>query len=67
MALQRLTAQQAVDGRLPERPGQAPAAVLADLLGLHPTTAVKWMHQAGADWTRYAAEVARTRNYQPGE
>jgi hypothetical protein len=46
---------------------QIPAAVLADLLGLHPTTAVKWMHQAGADWTRYAAELARDRNHQPGE
>jgi hypothetical protein len=46
---------------------QLPAAVLADLLGLHPTTAVKWMHQAGADWTSHAAEVARTRNHQPGE
>jgi len=46
---------------------QLPAAVLADLLGLHPTTAVKWMHQAGADWTRYAAELARDRNHQPGE
>jgi hypothetical protein len=34
-----------------------PAAVLADLLGLHPTTAVRWMHEAGADWTRYAAEL----------
>ncbi len=44
---------------------QLPAAVLADLLGLHPTTAVKWMNQAGADWSRYAAELARTRNHQP--
>jgi hypothetical protein len=47
--------------------GQMPAAVLADLLGLHPTTAVRWMHEAGADWTRYAAELARTRNHQHGE
>jgi len=46
---------------------QLPAAVLADLLGLHPTTAVNWMHQAGADWNRYAAELARDRNHQPGE
>ena len=46
---------------------QMPAAVLAGLLGLHPTTAVKWMHQAGADWTRYAADLARTRNHQTGE
>jgi hypothetical protein len=46
---------------------QLPAAVLADLLGLHPATAVKWMHQAGGNWNRYAAELARTRNHQPGE
>ena len=38
---------------------QLPAAVLADLLGLHETTAAKWIHQAGGDWTRYAAELAR--------
>lgn len=44
-----------------------PAAVLADLLGIGPRAAVKWMHQAGADWTRYAAELARDRNHQPGE
>jgi hypothetical protein len=42
-----------------------PAAVLADLLDLHPTTAVKWMNQAGADWSHYAAKIARTRNHQP--
>jgi len=38
---------------------QLPAAVLADLLGLHHNTAARWMHQAGGDWTRYAAELAR--------
>jgi hypothetical protein len=40
---------------------QLPAAVLADLLGLHETTAAKWMHQAGGDWSRYAAQLARSR------
>ena len=44
---------------------QLPAAVLADLLNLHPTTAVRWMREAGGDWTRYAAELARTRHHQP--
>ena len=44
-----------------------PAAVLADLLHLSPGTAVRWMHEAGADWNRYAADLARTRNHQPGE
>jgi integrase len=46
---------------------QLPAGVLADLLNLHPTTAAKWSHEAGADWSRYAAEIARTRNHQPCE
>jgi hypothetical protein len=44
---------------------QLPAAVLADLLNLHPTTAVRWMREAGGDWNGYAAELARTRNHQP--
>ncbi len=44
---------------------QLPAAVLADLLGLHPATAVRWMREAGGDWNSYAAELARTRNHQP--
>ena len=41
-----------------------PAAGLADILGLHHNTAVRWMHQAGGDWSRYAAELAR-RPHQP--
>ena len=44
---------------------QLPAAVLADLLGLHENTAAKWMHQAGGDWSRYAAELARGHPHQP--
>jgi len=38
---------------------QMPAAVLAEALGLHQTTAARWMHQAGGDWSRYAADLAR--------
>ena len=38
-----------------------PAAVLADLLGIHTTTAADWAHAAGGDWSHYAAELARTR------
>ena len=44
---------------------QLPAAVLANLLGLHPTTAVNWTHQAGGTWNRYAAELAQARDHQP--
>jgi len=36
---------------------QLPAAVLADLLGLAPGTAVRWMRHAGGDWSGYAAEL----------
>jgi hypothetical protein len=45
--------------------GQLPAAVLADTLNLSSGTAVRWMHQAGADWNRYAADLARSRDHQP--
>ena len=41
-----------------------PAAVLADLLHLSPGTAVRCVHQAGGDWSRYAAELARERVHQ---
>ncbi len=44
---------------------QLPAAVLADLLRIAPTAAVHWMHQAGGDWTRYAAQLARDHHHQP--
>ncbi len=38
-----------------------PAAVLAELLHIHPTTAVHWVATAGGDWSTYAAQVARDR------
>ena len=41
-----------------------PPAVLADLLHLSPGTAVRWMHEAGGDWSRYAAELAREHVHQ---
>ncbi len=42
-----------------------PAAVLADLLNLTPGTAVRWMREVGADWTRYAAELLQDDDPQP--
>lgn len=44
---------------------ELPAAVLADVLGLHPTTAADWVSHAGGSWNRYAAELARARVHQP--
>ncbi len=37
-----------------------PAKVLADLLNLHPNTAVRWVKAAGGDWTNYAATRLRS-------
>ncbi len=37
-----------------------PAAVLADLLGIAPTTAVRWVRAAGGDWTTYAGGLLDT-------
>jgi len=44
---------------------QLPAAVIADLLGIHPTTAVHWVHDAGGDWNRYAAQLTQDASHQP--
>ncbi|MBT8224501.1 MAG: hypothetical protein KJO75_03195 [Dactylosporangium sp.] len=42
-----------------------PAGILADLLNFAPTTAVRWIHEAGTDWSRYAAELACDDDPQP--
>jgi hypothetical protein len=34
---------------------EIPPAMLAGLLGIHPTTAVKWTKLGGGNWTTYAA------------
>lgn len=60
----------AIAGRraaLTQLAAELPAAVLADLLHLQPTTAVRWVAEAGGDWSRYAAElVADPRHRTPG-
>ena len=38
---------------------ELPPAVLADMIGLVPNTAVRWVHAAGGDWTTYVAERTR--------
>lgn len=39
--------------------GRLPAALLSRLLGIAPTTAVRWTRVAGGDWNTYAAQIAR--------
>ena len=38
---------------------ELPAALLARMLGIHITVAVKWQHASAGDWTNYAADYAR--------
>lgn len=38
------------------------ASVLAKLLDLHSTTAVRWIRDADGDWNRYAAQLAHARS-----
>jgi hypothetical protein len=54
-------------GALTGLAAQLPAAVLADTVGISPGTAVRWAYDAGTDWSRYAAELTRTSNHEPGE
>ena len=41
---------------------ELPPPVLADLLGMHPTTAVRWANLASRDWHTYLA--TRTTEYR---
>jgi hypothetical protein len=43
---------------------EIPPAMLAGILGIHPTTAVKWTRLAGGSWTTYAA-ASRSRRAEP--
>lgn len=45
--------------------GRLPAAVLVDVLGIAPTTAVHWVQAAGGDWSTYAAQLVRERDREP--
>lgn len=64
----RLLGVRALPGRratLLQLAAEVPAAVLAELLQLHPGTATKWTRDAGGDWSRYAADLARRGDHQP--
>lgn len=63
----RLLGVRALPGRratLLQLAAEVPAAVLAELLHLTPGTATRWTRDAGGDWSRYAANLARERSHQ---
>jgi hypothetical protein len=50
------------DVRLIQLAAELRAVLLADLVGVAPGTAVRWIRAAGGDWGNYAAERARIAN-----
>ena len=44
---------------------ELPAAILARLLGIHISVAVKWQRASSGDWTNYAADVSRRPDQSP--
>jgi hypothetical protein len=53
-----ISARPARNGALAALASDLPAAILADLLGLHVNTAVRWVTYARRDWTDYLAARA---------
>jgi hypothetical protein len=43
------------------------AAILADLLGMHINTAIRWVRYAGRDWADYLAARAAEQDKTSGE
>jgi hypothetical protein len=44
-----------------------PAAIIADLLGMHINTAIRWVRYAGRDWADYLAARAAEQDKKSGE
>lgn len=44
---------------------ELPAALLARMLGIHISVAVRWQRAAAGDWTAYAADVSRRSSTPP--
>ena len=69
----RIQARTARSAALINLAADLPAAVLADLLGLHINTAVRWVKRARRDWADYLAARAdatgtgQARNLADGE
>ncbi|WP_336853849.1 hypothetical protein [Sinomonas albida] len=52
-----ITARAARNTALLELARDVPAAVIADLLGIHPATAERWRRVAAGEWVTYAADA----------
>jgi hypothetical protein len=62
-----ISAPRARNGALAALAAGLPAAILADLLGMHIHTAVRWVTYARRDWTDYLAARAAERDRPTGD
>ena len=53
-----ISARPARNGALMALAADLPAAIIADLLGMHINTAIRWVRYAGRDWAEYLAARA---------
>jgi hypothetical protein len=53
-----ISARPARNGALMALASDLPAAIMADLLGMHINTAIRWVNLAGRDWADYLAARA---------
>ena len=51
--------------RTPTSPPNSPPPSSPTSWASPPTTAVNWVHDAGGDWNRYAAQLSQTGDHQP--
>jgi hypothetical protein len=54
-----ISARPARNGALMALAADLPAAIIADLLGMHVNTAIRWVRYAGRDWADYLAAQRR--------
>jgi hypothetical protein len=62
-----ISARPARSGALMALAAYLPAAIIADLLGMHINTAIRWGRYAGRDWADYLAARAAEQDRKPGE
>ena len=62
-----ISARPARNGALMALAADLPAAIIADLLGMHINTAIRWVRYAGRDWADYLAARAAEQDKKSGE
>lgn len=63
--LRQQSTSDSVPRRLRAPDGEVAVAVLADTPASLAGNRRQWMHQAGAGWNRYAADIARSHDHKP--